>query len=44
MEKDIDDLDFLYLFFCFVKGVYKELEKVVYLEKSDVDENYKKII
>ncbi|MCY8207769.1 proline dehydrogenase PutB [Bacillus subtilis] len=43
-EKDIDDLDSLNPFLRLVKGAYKESEKVAYPEKSDVDENYKKII
>ncbi|CAM3230170.1 proline dehydrogenase PutB [Bacillus spizizenii] len=43
-EKDIDDLDSLHPFLRLVKGAYKESEKVAYPEKSDVDENYKKII
>nr|WP_285853952.1 proline dehydrogenase PutB [Bacillus subtilis] len=43
-EKDIDDLDSLNPFLRLVKGAYKESEKVAFPEKSDVDENYKKII
>ncbi len=43
-EKDIDDLNSLNPFLRLVKGAYKESEKVAYPEKSDVDENYKKII
>ncbi|MCY7782933.1 proline dehydrogenase PutB [Bacillus sp. FSL H8-0515] len=43
-EKDIDDLDSLHPFLRLVKGAYKESEKVAFPEKSDVDENYKKII
>ncbi|MEC1732506.1 proline dehydrogenase PutB [Bacillus mojavensis] len=43
-ENDIDDLDSLKPFLRLVKGAYKESEKVAFPEKSDVDENYKKII
>ncbi|MEM1500109.1 proline dehydrogenase [Bacillus velezensis] len=43
-EKDLDDLSPLNPFLRLVKGAYKELEKVAYPEKSDVDENYKRLI
>ncbi|MED3000231.1 proline dehydrogenase [Bacillus velezensis] len=43
-EKDLDDLSPLNPFLRLVKGAYKESEKVAYPEKSDVDENYKRLI
>lgn len=42
--KDIDDLNSLNPNLRLVKGAYKESEEVAFPDKSDVDENYKKII
>ncbi|GGI43942.1 proline dehydrogenase [Paenibacillus marchantiophytorum] len=42
--QDIDDLDGLAANLRLVKGAYKESPQVAFPEKSDVDENYKKII
>ncbi|UKS28829.1 proline dehydrogenase [Paenibacillus sp. HWE-109] len=42
--QDIDDLDVLAANLRLVKGAYKESPQVAFPEKSDVDENYKKII
>ncbi|MCZ8522150.1 MULTISPECIES: proline dehydrogenase [Paenibacillus] len=43
-EEDIRDLNELKANLRLVKGAYKESPKVAFPEKSDVDENYKKII
>ncbi len=43
-EKDLDDLNELQPFLRLVKGAYKESAEVVYPNKKDVDQNYKKLI
>nr|WP_205603839.1 proline dehydrogenase [Bacillus mesophilus] len=43
-ENDLYDLQAYQPFLRLVKGAYQESENVAYPEKSDVDENYKKLI